>query len=74
RIMQSSYQILHTTNPTFTEHCWLCYGIRPLYYEAVGVTEKFRRANSTNPKQCAWRGETQGITLTQVAGKSRCIG
>ncbi|NWI84253.1 ENV2 protein, partial [Dryoscopus gambensis] len=69
----SSYNILNSTYPELTEHCWLCYGMKPPFYEAVGVTEKFKRVTGTNPRQCTWGRETQGITLTQVTGKGRCI-
>ncbi|NXA98239.1 ENV2 protein, partial [Melanocharis versteri] len=74
KLMQASYQVLNRTNPNLTEHCWLCYEIKPPFYEAIGVTKKARRVNGSNPAQCTWGRETQGITLAQVTGKGRCIG
>uniref|UniRef100_A0A8B9DTS5 Envelope glycoprotein n=1 Tax=Anser cygnoides TaxID=8845 RepID=A0A8B9DTS5_ANSCY len=74
KLMQVSYQLLNTTSPNLTERCWLCYGVRLPFYEAVGVNEKARRVNGSNPLQCTWGKESQGITLTQVTGKGRCVG
>ncbi|NXA26387.1 ENV2 protein, partial [Ibidorhyncha struthersii] len=74
KLMQASYLVLNKTNPNLTEHCWLCYGIKPPFYEAVGVIEKPRRMNGTNPAQCIWDTEKHGITLTQVTGKCVCVG
>ncbi|NXY16775.1 ENV2 protein, partial [Atrichornis clamosus] len=77
KLIQVSYQVLNATNPNLTEHCWLCYGIKPPFYKAVRVTTKGKQINGTNPTQCLWKKETgqkQGITMAQVTGKSRCIG
>ncbi|NWI00849.1 ENV2 protein, partial [Tichodroma muraria] len=75
-VMQASYQILNKTNPQLTESCWLCYGIRPPFYEAVGIESKAKWVNRTNPAQCLWKkgkDQVQGLTLGQVTGKGRCI-
>ncbi|NXB19917.1 ENV2 protein, partial [Rhagologus leucostigma] len=77
KLIQASYQVLNTTNPNLTGRCWLCYDIKPPFYEAVGVTTKAKRINGSNPSQCVWKKESsqsQGITLAQVSGKGRCIG
>ncbi|NXT45346.1 ENV2 protein, partial [Pelecanoides urinatrix] len=73
KLMQVGYRALNATNLNLTEHCWLCFGIRPPFYGAIGVSEKFRRVNGSNPNQCEWGKGNQGITLTQVTGKGRCI-
>ncbi|NWQ87466.1 ENV1 protein, partial [Burhinus bistriatus] len=72
KMMQASYQVLNKTNPNLTERCWLCYGINPPFYEAVGVSDAPIRANSLNPAQCIWDTEKQGITLAQVVGSGVC--
>ncbi|OWK60868.1 envelope glycoprotein [Lonchura striata] len=75
--MKASYGVLNRTNPKLTEDCWLCYNLRPPFYEAIGVTAKPRRVNGTNPNQCFWKKgkeTTPGLTLAQVTGKGRCIG
>ncbi|NWS23301.1 ENV1 protein, partial [Pachyramphus minor] len=74
RMMQTSYQVLKKTNRNLTEHCWLCYGIRPPYYEAVGISDTPTQVNSANPAQCVWDAEKQSITLTQVVGSGTCVG
>ncbi|XP_051474242.1 MLV-related proviral Env polyprotein-like [Apus apus] len=77
KLVQASYQVLNATHPNLTEHCWLCYNIRPPFYEAIGVTTNPKRINGSNPSQCLWKKETsqsQGITLAQVTGQGRCIG
>ncbi|NWS35009.1 ENV2 protein, partial [Polioptila caerulea] len=73
-LLQASFQVLNTTNPNITKHCWLCYDIRPPYYEAIGVDHGHRKANGTNPAECLWDTRKQGITLSQITGKGRCLG
>uniref|UniRef100_A0A8C0BBW6 Envelope glycoprotein n=1 Tax=Buteo japonicus TaxID=224669 RepID=A0A8C0BBW6_9AVES len=76
-MLQASYQVLNATYPNITKHCWLCYNIRPPFYEAIGVDIRFKKANETNPAQCLWNkesGRKQGITMSQVSGKGKCIG
>ncbi|NXM86434.1 ENV1 protein, partial [Oenanthe oenanthe] len=73
-LMYAAYQVLNATKPDLTEHCWLCFDIKPPFYEAIGVTEKARWSNGSNPTQCDCKGtQTQGITLAAVTGKGRCI-
>uniref|UniRef100_A0A8B9GK89 Envelope glycoprotein n=1 Tax=Amazona collaria TaxID=241587 RepID=A0A8B9GK89_9PSIT len=73
-VVTASYQVLNKTNPNLTEHCWLCYGMRPPFYEAIGVSDTPIRINGTNPAQCIWDTEKQGITLAQVVGSGVCVG
>ncbi|NXG19088.1 ENV1 protein, partial [Grallaria varia] len=75
-MMQASYQLLNETNLNLTEHCWLCYGIKPPFYEAVGVSDTPIPVNGSNPTQCVWdtEKEKQGITLTEVIGGGVCVG
>lgn len=74
KTIQASYQVLNKTNPNLTEHCWLCYGIKPPFYEAVGVSDTPIWVNGTNPAQCIWDTEKRGITLAQVVGSGVCVG
>ncbi|NXQ05509.1 ENV1 protein, partial [Vidua macroura] len=75
KLMQAAYQVLNVTRPNITEQCWLCFDIKPPFYEAVGLNEKPKRVNGSNPPQCNWKDpQTQGITLAAVTGKGRCIG
>ncbi|NWI64531.1 ENV1 protein, partial [Todus mexicanus] len=74
KMIQASYQVLNKTNPNLTEHCWLCYGVKPPFYEAVGVSNRPIQMNSTNAAQCIWDTEKQGITLAQVVGSGVCVG
>ncbi|NXC61281.1 ENV2 protein, partial [Aleadryas rufinucha] len=77
KVMQASYKVLNKNNPKLTKRCWLCYEIKPPFYETIGVETKARRMNGTNPAQCLWkkgRKQHRGLTLAQVTGKGRCIG
>uniref|UniRef100_A0A8B9F307 Envelope protein n=1 Tax=Amazona collaria TaxID=241587 RepID=A0A8B9F307_9PSIT len=74
KVMQASYEVLNKTNPNLTEHCWLCYGLKPPFYEAIGVSDTPLQINGTNLAQCIWDTEKQGITLTQVVGSGVCVG
>ncbi|NXG23046.1 ENV2 protein, partial [Grallaria varia] len=87
KVMQAGYQILNKTNATLTEHCWLCSGINPPFYEAVAVTDTPTQGNSTNPAhgpptmgqlETPWStspwSTNQGIPLAQVVGSGGCVG
>ncbi|NWS49597.1 ENV1 protein, partial [Probosciger aterrimus] len=74
KMMRASYQVLNKTSPDLTEHCWLCFGVRPPYYEAVGISDIPIQANGTNPPQCIWDIEKQGIMLAHVVGTGVCLG
>ncbi|NWT18209.1 ENV1 protein, partial [Vireo altiloquus] len=74
-LLKGVYSMLNRTSPEITKHCWLCYDVRPPFYEAIGIPERFQLSNLTNPPECSW-GETKssGITLTSVKGRGKCIG
>uniref|UniRef100_A0A8C3DPI4 Uncharacterized protein n=1 Tax=Corvus moneduloides TaxID=1196302 RepID=A0A8C3DPI4_CORMO len=66
-LMQASYQALNKSRPNLTEECWLCYSVKPPYYESDG----------TNPRECPWsekKNYTQGITIQSITGKRKCLG
>ncbi|NXC31885.1 ENV2 protein, partial [Campylorhamphus procurvoides] len=76
-MMQTSYLALNKTRPNMTQDCWLCYNIRPPYFEAIGRPQKVSWSNGTNPRECKWdeqKNNTRGITLQMVTGNGRCIG
>ncbi|NWS69265.1 ENV2 protein, partial [Crotophaga sulcirostris] len=76
-MMQALYLVLNATKPNLTNECWLCYSIRPPYFEAVGIKNKVKWSNGSNPHECNWgenKNQTQGITMQSVTGKGRCIG
>lgn len=77
KVMQASYGLLNNTYPNLTQECWLCYSIKPPYYEAVRSEANPRRRNGTNPRECLWktgRESTPGLTIAQVIGKGICLG
>lgn len=77
KLLNSTRQILSFTDPNLTAHCWLCYNIRPSFYEAVGIPLESKLVNAANPKQCLWNTGKEynpGITMQHVSGQGRCIG
>lgn len=77
KILQATVKVLNETHPNLTSDCWLCYTLKPPFYEAIGITTKAKRVNGTNPARCLWRKKKdiqRGITLSKVTGKGRCIG
>ncbi|NWQ98896.1 ENV1 protein, partial [Burhinus bistriatus] len=73
-LMKTTYQVVNRTHPNLTQHCWLCYDAKPPYYEAVGIRSRPGIAKGNNPSQCKWENNRQGISLSQVTGKGRCVG
>ncbi|NXR43613.1 ENV1 protein, partial [Zosterops hypoxanthus] len=80
KIMGASFEALNKTHPELTNGCWLCYDIKPPFYEAIGTTARIKRKNGTNPGECLWRQgknsseNVPGITMTHVTGKGTCVG
>ncbi|NXG81108.1 ENV1 protein, partial [Baryphthengus martii] len=75
RLLNSSYQLLNSTNPNITANCWLCFDIRPPFYEAVGVPSKPELVSGPNPSQCLWNTtNVPGITMQYVSGQGFCVG
>ncbi|NXF00416.1 ENV1 protein, partial [Menura novaehollandiae] len=70
KMIQASYQALNHTNPTMTFACWLCYDIKPPFYEAIGLNLTYEI--STDHSQCNWKERKTGITMQQVRGKGLC--
>ncbi|NXS64312.1 ENVT1 protein, partial [Brachypteracias leptosomus] len=73
KIMQASFEVLNRTFPNLTQECWLCYDIRPPFYEAIGTSAKIKRSNESSPDECQWvnrniTDETPGITIAKVTG------
>ncbi|NWX94534.1 ENV1 protein, partial [Nothoprocta ornata] len=74
-LASAAFHILNASYPNLTEHCWLCFDIRPPFYEAIGISKKPVKSNGTNPPQCDWKETNKpGITLNSVSGKGYCIG
>uniref|UniRef100_A0A8V5GR02 Uncharacterized protein n=1 Tax=Melopsittacus undulatus TaxID=13146 RepID=A0A8V5GR02_MELUD len=76
-LMQASYRALNESEPNLTEECWLCYNVRPPYFEAIGKPGRIQWSNGSNPRECPWddqRNHTQGITIQLVTGQGKCIG
>ncbi|NWV42012.1 ENV1 protein, partial [Grantiella picta] len=76
KMVQASYRALNETNPNMTEACWLCYNIRPPYYEAIAVNQPYKYSNAVTSPACRWAGKKRenGMTLQHVRGKGSCIG
>uniref|UniRef100_A0A669QKI6 Envelope glycoprotein n=1 Tax=Phasianus colchicus TaxID=9054 RepID=A0A669QKI6_PHACC len=74
-LMQAAYATLNKTQPNITNECWLCYSVKPPYYEAIGELGRVSWNNGTNPIACPWNSNhTQGLTIQHVTGKGKCIG
>ncbi|NXX17453.1 ENV1 protein, partial [Podargus strigoides] len=76
KLLNATYQILNSTNLNITAHCWLCYDVKPPFYEAIGIPLEPRLLNGPSPAQCLWnteKGENPGITMQYVSGQGRCV-
>ena len=76
-LMQASYRTLNESKPNLTKECWLCYNVRPPYFEAIGIPDRIQWSSGSNPQECPWddqKNHTQGITIQLVTGQGKCIG
>ncbi|CAD7691408.1 unnamed protein product [Nyctereutes procyonoides] len=59
--MFQAYRFLNATKSNLTRSCWLCYDIRPPFYEGIAMLGQ-------------WHQKTQGLTLQSMSGQGLCIG
>ncbi|NXS94211.1 ENV1 protein, partial [Jacana jacana] len=72
--IQAAHQALNATNPNFTTACWLCYDIKPPFYEGIAVPSPYNTSTKESPSRCNGKERKAGITLQQVRGSGWCIG
>ncbi|NXW51199.1 ENV1 protein, partial [Nyctiprogne leucopyga] len=74
KVMQAAYQTLNESNPDATTSCWLCYDVKPPFYEGIALATPYHMSSKDNPSQCNWNDSKAGITLQHVRGQGLCIG
>ncbi|NWS23297.1 ENV2 protein, partial [Pachyramphus minor] len=74
KLIQAAYSTLNHTNRNLTDSCWLCYDIKPPFYEGVALNISFKVSHQDNPPNCKWEEKKIGITFQQVKGKGVCTG
>jgi hypothetical protein len=57
-----------------TTSCWLCYDVRPPFYETIGLNVTYDISISENPTQCSWGDHKRGLTIQQVSSQGTCLG
>ena len=64
----STYRVLNSTRPDLTDGCWLCYDIKPPYYEGIAVLGNY--IQTKDHRACRWqqRGDAR-LTLRRVTGQ-----
>ncbi|NXG49811.1 ENV2 protein, partial [Psilopogon haemacephalus] len=73
-MLDATFLSLNQSSPDLTESCWLCYDPKPPFYEGVALNVSFSYSTQQNPPQCRWDTPRQGITLSQVTGRGKCLG
>ncbi|NWZ92625.1 ENV1 protein, partial [Nesospiza acunhae] len=74
RMLEATFLSLNESNPNLTDSCWLCYYVKPPFYEGVSLDTPFSYSTADAPHQCRWDTPRKGITLSQVTGRGRCFG
>uniref|UniRef100_A0A8C8YIV3 ENV2 protein n=1 Tax=Prolemur simus TaxID=1328070 RepID=A0A8C8YIV3_PROSS len=74
KMLIAAYEALNRSDPNATAACWLCYDIRPPFYEAVGVAAPFNYSEEEAPGSCIWDRKGPGLTLQVIAKSGICIG
>ena len=74
KMISSAYLTLNASYPDLTNGCWLCYNIRPPYYEAVAFSSGFNV--TADVSACRWQQQpgTGHLTVSSITGIGTCIG
>ena len=72
--MISSAYLLNVSCPDLTNGCWLCYNIRPSYYEVVAFSSRFNVTSDVST--CRWQQQPGSgrLTVGSITGIDTCIG
>ena len=73
-MLTAAYEALNRSDPEATRACWLCYDIKPPFYEAIGLAAPFSQSGEESPAACKWNRKSPGLTLQAVTGNGTCIG
>lgn len=72
-VMDQAFLMLNNTQPNLTKECWLCYDIKPPYYEGIAFQGKYDI--STDHTKCRWgQGGKSQLTLKSITGIGTCLG
>ncbi|NXK70877.1 ENV2 protein, partial [Sylvietta virens] len=74
RMLEATFSSLNESNLNLTDSCWLCYDVKPPFYEGVALNTPFSYYTADVPHQCRWNTPRRGITLRQVTGQGKCFG
>ncbi|NXK70432.1 ENV2 protein, partial [Sylvietta virens] len=68
RMLEATFSSLNESNPNLTDSCWLCYDVKPPFYEGIALNIPFSYSTAEVPHQCRWNTPRRGITLRHVTG------
>ena len=74
KMISSAYLTLNVSCPDLTNGCWLCYNIRPSYYEVVAFSSGFNVTSDVSA--CRWQQQPGSgrLTVGSITGIDTCIG
>ncbi|TRZ06962.1 hypothetical protein HGM15179_020148 [Zosterops borbonicus] len=73
RMLHATFLSLNQSNPTLTEHCWLCYDTKPHFYEGIAINASLTYSNDPNPIECKWNASRTGITQAHITRQGTCV-
>ena len=73
-LVNAAFMALNHTDPNVTQSCWLCYNLRPTFYEAIGLNVSYNLSSDPNPPQCPCEERKIGLTMEEVWGQGVCLG
>lgn len=60
-MMLQFFQVTNASTPELIDSCWLCYEIRPPYFEGIALIGNF--TETENPSECIWQQGEARLTL-----------
>uniref|UniRef100_A0A8U8AWE6 Uncharacterized protein n=1 Tax=Geospiza parvula TaxID=87175 RepID=A0A8U8AWE6_GEOPR len=53
-MLEATFLSLNESNPNLTDSCWLCYDVKPPFYEGIALDIPFSYSTAKAPHQCRW--------------------
>ena len=71
-MLVQSFQVTNASKPKLTKQYWLCYKVKPPYFEKTVLIGNF--TETEDPNECRWKQADGRVALQLIEGQWTCVG